>query len=444
MRLSETVVEGAGSAAPYPSIARARFAQWVLASIAVFTTMDAGVVVLLIEPIKHELGLSDFQVGLVNTTVYYIAYGLLCLPMGMLVDRWNRTRLLTAAAALWCLGLVTMSVAHGVAVLVLAKIVLGAASAITYPAALSLYSDYFPPSRRARATSTYILGQVAGQALAVLAGGTGFAFVAAMAASSSAPGLSPWRIVFLLFALLGILLIPALIALKEPARQEVAQRGGGTFRELWTYRQVLAPLFIGMMFLTFASIGVVSWIAPALMRVYGQQPGDFATWLSAVQLAAGVTGVVVAGRLSEVAHRRGGRGGVMLPAALAAALCAPASCMATAPNLIWFAVALFVFMTCSAVAMAVPVIAINFRVPNELRGLTMGLNVVLISLAGACAAPLVAAIGQGLGGDQMIGRAMALTSAPFALLSALCFWSTARSTSRSMEPPQGAGESDTA
>lgn len=431
MREGPDALEGTGSPARYPGIARARFAQAVLAFIAVFTTMDAGIVVLLIEPIKHEIGLTDIQVGLINTTVYYIAYGLLCMPMGMLADRWNRTRLLTCAATLWCFGLMLMGTAQGLVALILAKIVLGAASAITYPAALSLYSDYFPPSRRARATSTYILGQVAGQALAILVGGSGFAFIAAATASNPVLGLSPWRIMFILFAALGLLLIPALIALKEPARQEVVQRGGATFRELWVYRHVLTPLFAGMMFFTFASIGVVSWIAPALMRVYGQQPGDFATWLSLVQLAAGIAGVLAAGRLSEVAHRRGGRGSVMLPAALAAALCAPASWMATAPNLSWFAAGLFVFMTCSAVAMAIPVIAINFRIPNELRGLTMGLNVVLISLAGACAAPLVAAISHALGGDQMIGLAMALTSAPFALLAALCFWSATRSTEAS-------------
>ncbi|HEY0596182.1 MFS transporter [Sphingopyxis sp.] len=413
----------------YPSPRRARYSQAIIVAIAFFTAMDIYIISLLVEPIKHELALTDVQVGLANTTVLYGAYALFCIPMGLLVDRSNRVRMLAAAMLLWCVGLLLTALSKGLWLLVASKAVLGIANAITLPACMSLLADYFPPGRRAMATTSYGIGQGIGQAGAIFIGGLGLGALTQLAAGGSDLlfGLTPWRLVSLGFAIAGILLVPAVLSLREPVRMEVEQQGGGSARELWAYRGFLVPLLAGTTFLSGMSTGILSWMPPALTRIYGQEPGDFATWFGTVSLVSVLAGMVAGGRLSEYFRQREGRGSVMRPAAFAALLCVPASFVAMMPDLVWFAAAAIVFTIAFAVAITIPMIAINFRIPNELRGAVMGLYIVTVSLGGAAAAPLVAMASAAFGGDAMLGQGMAAVGAPFALLAALAFWWASRS-----------------
>lgn len=442
---------GESVAPSYPSPGRARYAQLVLASIALFTTMDVQIVGLLIEPIKHDLGLTDVQLGLAHATTFYVAYGLLATPMGMLVDRLVRVRMLIAAMILWCSGLALTGMAHDFRTLAVAKAILGVANAITFPAAMSLMADHFAPSKRAFATMSYSMGQTLGQVCALLIGGLGYSsLVKAITANPDAlHGLAPWRVVPLLFAMLGLLLIPLLCAMREPARMEMGERGRGSLRELWAYRRFLIPLFAGMTCLAGVSSGVQVWFASALMRLYNLQPGDFAIGFSIQMLATSLISLVASSKLVNAARERGGDRVLMMPAAIAATLCAPAAFMALTPNVIWFAAFSAVFAIAGGIAIAIPVIAIGLRIPNELRGLTMGLYVVLISVTGAIGSPLVGFVSSALGGEMMLGHAMAAVGAPFALLAGLSFWiatwagpgaDTATATIESNEKtmPQGA------
>lgn len=413
--------EGASAGVGYPRLGEARFAQGVLMALALFTAMDIYVVSLLIEPIKHDLGLSDVEVGFANTTTLYAAYGLLCIPMGMAVDRMNRVRLLIAALLLWCGGLAVTGFSHDLSMLVVAKILLGAANAVTIPAAMSLFADYFAPDRRSMALSSYGMGQVLGQAAAILIGGLGFGALSALAASDPGAlfGLAPWRVISLIFALGGLAILPFLLRMREPARQEVLRTQGGNLRELWAYRGVLLPLVVGSACLAGAATGVLAWVPPVLTRVYGQQPGDFAGWFGAVSLVSGLGGFFLAGKAATLIRRRSGRGKLAHPAALAALCCAPATLMAMMPTLPLFALCVMIFSISYAVVAAISLIVLSFSVPNELRGAAMGINVVAVSIAGAVAGPLVAFVG---GEGDGIGAALAWVGIPLSLVGALCFF----------------------
>jgi MFS family permease len=410
--------------ASYPSLMQARVAQIVVAAIGLFAAIDITVVGLLIEPIKHELGLTDVQVGLVHTTSFFAAYGLFAIPMGMLADRRKRVRLILAAMLLWCGSLILVGLSHDLWLLALAKAIMGLALAVTYPAAMSLMADNFAPNRRAFATATFGIGQDLGAGAGLLIGGIGYSALVAMVAVNphALGGIAPWRAVSLIFAAIGLLLIPGILAMREPSRMEMRSSGGGSFRELWNFRGFLIPLFVGMMALGGVVSGLRTWVAPALMRLYGLQPGDFAVWLSAVMLISGLGGHVLSSKLVNMARARGGDQTAMLLAALAAALCIPGSFLAMTAGIWGFAALMSVFMIASGVAVSIPVIVINFRIPNELRGLCMGLYIVLISLSGMIGAPLIGYASQRLGGDAMLGEAIALVGAPFALLAALSFW----------------------
>lgn len=422
--------------ASYPSMARARYAQFVLAGLALFSTMDMLVTGLLIEPIKQELALTDFQVGLTQATAYYAAYGLLAVPMGILADRCVRVRLLIVAMVLMPGGLLITALSREVWTLAAAKALMGVASAIIYPAAMSLLADYFAPDHRAFAIASYPIGQDLGQVGALLVGGLGYSALVDMVAAdpTALGGLSPWRAVSLIFVGLGLLLIPLLIGMREPARMEVQNRDKGSFGALWEYRAFLLALFAGIMFLALVASAVRTWALAALIRLYALQPGDFAVVSSGIVLVAGITGLLLGSRLINLARASGDDRKMIFPAVVASALCAPTAFMATMPDALWFAVFAALFLLVASVAIAVPVISISFRIPNELRGLCVGLYVVLVALAGMVGAPMVGALSTAMGGDMMLGWAIAAVGAPASLLAAFSLWFASRAPAKTSTP----------
>lgn len=414
---------------PYPGLARARFAQAVLFCVGLVVTMDQTVVALLIEPIKHDLGLTDVQIGLATSTAFYVVYGLLSTPMGMLTDRLNRVRLLQLAIVLWCGGLALTGLSHSFWLLVASKAITGVGAAISYPAAMSLFSDYFPPERRAFATMSYPIGTVLGGVAATLIGG--FSFSALSRAVAADPhlllGIAVWKVIALIFAAVGLLIVPALMLMREPARQEVGERSSGPhLRELWAYRRYLIPnlLAIACISATGNSLGI--WIIPSLMRLHDQQPEDFAGWYSLVSFATNMLAMFVGAKLINMARQRGSDRRMMLPAMWSAIIAAPTCCLAIMPNVPLFAVTAALFFFFNGVAIAIPIVSMNFRLPNELRGLAMGMQVLVTSAVGAAISPAVALVSAGIGGDMMIGHAMAIVGVPIALLAALFLWLTSR------------------
>ena len=421
--------------ASYPSLGRARYAQLVLALVGLFGAMDLQVVGLLTEPIKRELGLSDVQVGLAYGTAYFAAYGLLAVPAGMVVDRVSRTRLLLAAMLLSCGGLALSALSHTLAMLVLSKVVTGVASAVVYPAAMSLLSDFFAPDKRAFGTLSYPIGQTLGQVGALLIGGLGYsALVKAVAADPQLLGaLAPWRMVSLVFAAIGILIVPLIFVMREPARMETGNAGKGSFRELWEYRRFLVPVFAALMCVSGVMASIATWFAPALMRLYKLQPGDFAAASSLITIVTSLLAFIATGKLVNLARARGGNRALMLPAAALAALCIPCTLMGLMPSAAGFAVLCALYLLFNGITLAVPIIAINFQIPNELRGLCMGAYVILIAIAGMTCAPVVGYVGRRLGGDHMIGQGIALVSVPLQIAATLSFWIASRSNSTNTE-----------
>ena len=420
-----------------------RFSLLVLAAIGFVTAMDVSLGAVLIEPMKRDLALSDVQIGLVQGTAFGVAYGLSSMPMGRLIDVGPRTRLMLAGLLLWSASLAAMALAHALWLLIACRALLGLATALLLPGAISLLSDLFPPQRRATATSLFVVGQASGQAVGVLAGGLLFDILKRFL--DLHPGglgsLTPWRALYLAAAAPCLLLVPLLAAMPEPARQErlaEARSWRIALRELWAYRRFIVPLIAALLFCVIASQAANTWAAPLLMRRFGQSPGQFAGWLSGIIFAGGIAGAMTGGRLAEVGRRRHGPRGVLMPAALAALAAVPLSLFAVAPTVPLFAAALALLLFCAGVMPTVGAIAFSLNLPNEVRGLGVGLYVMVAALIGMAIAPTAIALagealgGQGPGGEAMLGVATALVSLPSMLACALCFWLAIKGQSQNL------------
>ncbi|MGI4800296.1 MAG: MFS transporter [Janthinobacterium lividum] len=418
---------GPAPAAGFPTLRLAYPALFVLALVGFVTNMDTQMTTLLLEPMKRDLGLSDVQIGLLQGTAYGIAYGLVAMPLGRLIDTRIRVRLMMAGVVVYALAIAACGLAQGIGLLLACRAVLGMVSALLVPAAISLLADLFPPARRTIATSLFVVGQVCGATVGILAGGLVFDFVARLVASDTARlgGIAPWRVLYFGAAAACLILLPLLASVREPERQERDAEARSTLsalRELWAYRCFVAPVVAGLLFSTVALTAPTVWAAPLLIRNFGLTPGGFAGWFSAVTLVGSILGTLAVGPLAELGRRRCGPRGVLLPALVAVLAAAPLACFGLAPSVPLFAAMLGLSLFCFGLVQTAGVLAFTLNLPNEVRGLGLGVYTLVAALLGTATAPaVIALVSRALGGEAMLGEAIAVVSAPSAILSALFF-----------------------
>src|SRR3569623_435299 len=73
------------------------------------------------EGAKAELALSDYALSMVTGVSAAVPLALLSIPIGILVDRFSRVRLLLLLAALWTAGTLLTAVARAAQVLIVPR-----------------------------------------------------------------------------------------------------------------------------------------------------------------------------------------------------------------------------------------------------------------------------------------------------------------------------------
>ena len=123
------------------------------------------------EPIKHDLALTDMQLGLLQGISFALLYSLLGVPLGWLADRTNRSRLLAAATMLWSLMTVACGFAQAMPHMLLSRMGVGVGQAAFLPTTSALVADHFDASRRSSVMSTIMLGSTFGSLIGAAVGG---------------------------------------------------------------------------------------------------------------------------------------------------------------------------------------------------------------------------------------------------------------------------------
>lgn len=370
-----------------------------------------------------ELRFNDFQMSLLQGLAISIPIGLLAIPVGRMTDRGNRALLLFGLALLWTIGTTLTVFAtefwHIFAARMLAGI--GAFSSLTV--AISLTADLSSPATRGRSLMALSLGNMVGGAAAFAFGGSLLGHYA-----STAPlieGLAPWRNVLLVFACASLALSLPLLALREPARQEIGETSPAlsvALRELWERRGLLAPLFLGQVTVVMADAAASIWAAPVLERNYGLAPEQFGGWMGLVILGSGIVGALVGGFAADFGHKSKIKGGILLGAVVAAGLSIPGAFFPLMPTAMGFAWLLFLLLTCGAITGLVTAAAIAVLVPNEIRGVCLGAFIVIGAIIGFGAAPtLVTLIADAIGGENALRSGLAICGAATSIAAALGF-----------------------
>ena len=70
-------------------------------AVAAFNFADRSVLAVLAQPIKRDLGLSDFELGILQGVAFAFLYALLGLPIGRLAERYSRVKIISVAIVFW-------------------------------------------------------------------------------------------------------------------------------------------------------------------------------------------------------------------------------------------------------------------------------------------------------------------------------------------------------
>src|SRR5579862_1125004 len=179
----------------YPSRPYAWTVVAILIATAVLSYTDRQVLSLLVDPIRGDMGITDTQISLLLGTAFAVIYGVAGIPLGFLADRISRRNLIFIGVSVWSLGTIACGLSHSFGEIFAGRIVVGLGEAALSPAAISLISDYFPPSRRGTAVGFFPSGIAMGSGAAILIGG-GVLHVVESGALAATPlaGQPAWRL----------------------------------------------------------------------------------------------------------------------------------------------------------------------------------------------------------------------------------------------------------
>ena len=414
---------GDGTAARYPSAGRAWFLVALLTVTYVVSFVDRYILSLLIDPIKADLGLSDFQIGLLLGPAFGIFYATMGLPLGYLADRSRRTWIVSAGIAIWSAATALSGVARSFAQMFVARVSVGVGEATLSPCAMSLIADSFPADRRGKPIALYSSAISVGSALAALLGAAVLTW-AGTAGSLELPfvgSLAPWRTALLIAAVPGFVLAPIFFLLREPARiGAAAQHAPGHLghmlrhvgRHILTYGCFVA-VFCYMTIMAYSH----GWLAVTFQRTFGWPVETYALYNGLTLIVVGPASVMFAGWLSDRLTQRGHTDAPMRIALLGLFLSLPPAVIGP---LLGSGIAAFVVLSASTIGAAfissVGVTALLQIVPARIRAQTIALYYMTISLTGLFLGPsLVGLLNDMVFGEDGVRYSVALIPLIFGL-----------------------------
>lgn len=387
----------------------------ILVTTAVLSYTDRQVLSLLVDPIRRDLGISDVQVSLLLGSAFAVIYGVAGIPFGWLADRVSRRNLIFAGILIWGMGTLSCGYAGSFAELFAARVVVGLGESVLSPAAISLISDYFPPSRRGLAVGSFLSGIAIGQGAAILIGGVALHLVQAGAlAGTPVGGLAPWRLVMILIGAPALVWSLALLLVQEPARHG-SVAGPGNPSGAGISAILLGPVIPMYMVVAAASLvdnAVGAWAPTLLIRDFRLNSAYVGLALG-MRLVIGFGGGVLAGGWLSDRVGRGGRWHRKLLVCLGVSLLILPACWmidASHEGLVMFAVPVYFLLSGAFTACGFS--AILDLVPGERRGLAMAVSFFLNVAVGAGLGPTMVALASAhlFGAQAGLGAPIALTA----------------------------------
>jgi predicted MFS family arabinose efflux permease len=232
----------------------ARYAFIVLCGVALFNYIDRQILVILLDSVKHDFGVSDAAMGLLTGTTFSVFYVLGSMPLARWADGGVRRNVLAWALGVWSAMTAVCGMAQSYLQLAVARASVAASESAAMPISHSMLSDLYPPAKRATVFGILMAAGAAGIAAGLYLGGW----------INQHYG---WRMTFFVVGLPGIVLALLLrFTVTEPARH------AGDESRSSALQLMKEPLFAALMILAalggIAVYATLTWSPAFLLRVH--------------------------------------------------------------------------------------------------------------------------------------------------------------------------------
>lgn len=405
----------------YPSPVYGWYVTFVLLLGFTFSFVDRQVLNLLVEPIRQDLNVSDTQISFLQGFAFAITYVLASVPIGRMVDRLNRVRIMIWGVLAWSATTIACGLSRNYWQLLIARSGVGAGEATLSPAAWSVLADYFPPDRLSRPISVYLMGPYIGAGIAMIAGAEVLDFTREVS-SIEVPllgALAPWQLTFIAVGLPGILVAALIATIREPVRTGrkevdlVVPSWGEVWAQVRANKRVYIALHLGVPFIVVMLYGLQSWTPTIMVRVYEWDLADAGRAYGVIALVTGSAGVLSGPSLARLLQRRGRSDAPLLVAMLGAA---SATLFLAAIPLQTTAIGALICVGGASFSVTLPLAlitsAMQLVTPNEMRGVINGAYVVTTNVIGLALGPtLVAACTDYVFADPLaVARSLGVVS----------------------------------
>jgi MFS family permease len=379
----------------YPSTGAAIYSLGLLFTAYVLSFVDRQVLALMVGPVRAEFGLSDFQFSLLQGAAFAVLFCIISLPVGRLADRISRRAIVAVSVFGWSVLTCACGVARTFPQLVLARMGVGAGEAGLTPPAYSLILDSFRPQHVGYAMAVYKTAVMVGGGAAMVIGGALLDYYDGLGGLDLplVGHLKAWQATFVTIGAPGVVVAALLATIPEPTRKGLARTAksegaagaagkGLPFRVvarfLWRRRRVYLPLFVGSSLLAMAGTGATNWYPEMLHRNYGLSKTEAGGIYGSIYIVAGLIGVLGGPWLVRILQRRGHED-AYVRAIIVTSLSAIAP-LAGSPT------ATFLLLVPATVLASsyLGVMAVSFQIitPNEMRGQTSALYILVTSIMG--------------------------------------------------------------
>lgn len=417
-----------------------RYGLFVLFLVCTVSYFDRQIMNILAEPIKHDLHISDTELGLLTGFAFGIVYCSFGVPIARVADRYSRLGVLSVSLIAWSICTALCGRATSFAGLVAARVGVGIGESGSIPTGLAVAADYAPRERRASALAIFAMGTPVGSLLGLALGGV----------IASAYG---WRTAFLLAGIPGLFLAALIFTTLRPDRNSLSAqtapvasanvRLSDVVRHLRPKRTFWLISF-GAAIKAFIAFGQQPFLAAFFLRAHG---GEVAKWgapfglkpVAAVGIALGViTGICglisnwLGGVMADRYAQRDIRAFAAVPA-LAALVTIPFACSAVlVPSLLDAFLLLIPSALLTGLWFGPGLACVQGVVPREYRATAASISLFVINMVGYGLGSLVVgalsdAFQHVLGLSSAEGVRWALfTSSLGGLLAAASFWRARR------------------
>ncbi|MBU1195134.1 MAG: MFS transporter [Proteobacteria bacterium] len=389
--------------------------------------MDRQVLSITTDLIKEDLGLSDSQIGVIQT-LFFLSMAFFAFPAAYLVDRWSRKKTIGLMALVWSGFTFITGMGKSFLGILIPRFMVGIGEAGFTSGGTPLIGASFPNKGRSLAMGIFNMAVPLGSALGLILGG----------AISVKFG---WRMAFYIFAIPGIILALLAFYMKDYKTVRNIDEYG---RKISFFRSAVSLfsiptlkwLYIGFGLQNFMCFAFLVWAAPLVMRTNGVDAQKAGLLIGIIGLMS-IVGSIVGGIAADLWQKKNKRGRML-----------------TATTSLLIATVLFFFMIFYDVRGVGYVIGVFYGIfsifpvpsisavtqdvtPPSLKGVSWGMAVFCCYILGGAWSPiLVGAVSDSLGSGAYGIKTGLLMTTLGGLFGAFFYWLSARHYSVDMEKAQ--------